>query len=83
MNISFVQPQGAFYFFIKIPSNQKSIEFCQQLLEQEGVACVPGIAFGQEGYFRLSYTCNKDDVSAGLQAIDRFIKRQKTLRRKE
>ena len=87
MNISFVQPQGAFYFFIEIPrtitTGKQSKEFCQQLLEQEGVACVPGIAFGQEGYFRLSYTCSKEDISAGLQAIDRFIKRQKMLKRKE
>ena len=32
-----------------------SSDFCEYLLDEEGVAAVPGIAFGAENFFRISY----------------------------
>lgn len=51
--ISVVKPHGAFYLFINIKGvkkyNANSMEFCKDLLQQEGVALVPGVALGMDG----------------------------------
>jgi aspartate/methionine/tyrosine aminotransferase len=52
------QPQGAFYAFPNIGEiGQSSAELADRLLEEAGVALLPGSAFGAygEGYLRLSY----------------------------
>ena len=65
-DIEIFAPEGAFYlfpscrkFFNKITPTQEVIkndnDFAKYLLEYAQVAVVPGIAFGAEGYFRLSY----------------------------
>jgi aspartate/methionine/tyrosine aminotransferase len=50
-------PQGAFYFFLDFrPLKMTSNEICERLLEEAGVALVPGSAFGSqgEGFVRLT-----------------------------
>lgn len=83
-NIEFLEPQGAFYFW---PSVQKyfgkrisanipvntSTEFAAALLDIEGVAVVPGIEFGMEGYVRLSYALNEKRLREGMARIQRFV----------
>jgi aspartate aminotransferase len=82
--IEFLEPQGAFYFW---PSIQKflgrrasenipintSTEFSAALLDIEGVAVVPGIEFGMEGYIRLSYALNEKRLLEGMSRIQRFV----------
>ena len=75
-------PDGAFYIF---PSCEKLIglrtqagkiinnssDFSTYLLEEVGVAVVPGIAFGMENFFRISYaTSDKILKEAGLRIKD-------------
>ncbi|RDU63977.1 pyridoxal phosphate-dependent aminotransferase [Helicobacter sp. MIT 14-3879] len=68
-------PQGAFYLFINIQKvNNDSIAFCKDLLEKEGVALVPGIAFGMEGYVRFSFACSEEHIIEGIKRIDKYIK---------
>ncbi len=52
--IDFVLPQGAFYFFPKVPGRVDDLQFCQ-LLQDELILEVPGRGFGLPGYFRLTY----------------------------
>jgi len=73
-------PGGAFYVFpscsktfgrttpqgVKITSDA---EFCDYILDQAGVALVPGRAFGLPGYFRLSYAYSMDDLQTGCARI--------------
>lgn len=67
-------PQGAFYLFINIKKvNGDSIAFCKDLLEKEGVALVPGIAFGMEGYARFSFACNEEQIVEGIKRLDRYV----------
>ncbi|MBR7118415.1 MAG: pyridoxal phosphate-dependent aminotransferase [Helicobacteraceae bacterium] len=67
-------PQGAFYLFINIKKvNPDSMAFCKDLLEKEGVALVPGIAFGVDGYVRFSFACSEEHIKAGITRIDRYI----------
>ncbi|RAX51385.1 aspartate aminotransferase [Helicobacter sp. 16-1353] len=67
-------PQGAFYLFINIKEvNPDSMAFCKDLLEKEGVALVPGIAFGMDGYVRFSFACGEEQIKLGVNRIDRYI----------
>ena len=68
-------PTGAFYAFPDISSfGLSSKEFCDRLLEEGGVVCIPGSAFGNcgEGFIRISYTCSEDDLKEALARINRF-----------
>lgn len=67
-------PQGAFYLFINIKSaNKDSIAFCKDLLEKAGVALVPGIAFGMDGYARFSFSCSEEQIKEGVSRIEQYI----------
>ncbi|MFY4804687.1 aminotransferase class I/II-fold pyridoxal phosphate-dependent enzyme, partial [Aliarcobacter butzleri] len=49
--LSWYEPDGAFYVFINIKKlSNDSMKFWADLLDQQGVALVPGLAFGMEGY---------------------------------
>lgn len=69
-------PKGAFYVF---PSIKKfkltSDEFCERLLQEEKVACVPGTAFGVggEGFIRISYCYSMEELELALNKIKKFI----------
>jgi aspartate aminotransferase len=73
--ISCVLSHGAFYLFPNISSfGLGSQEFCEALLEKERVAAVPGIAFGTEGYARLSYATSDETIVKGLARLANFCK---------
>jgi aspartate aminotransferase len=77
-----LDPTGAFYAFpdcreairalhregkLRAPTD---IVFCDYLLEQpQGVAAVPGSAFGAEGYLRISFATSMDNIK---KAVDRM-----------
>lgn len=76
--IKFVDPHGAFYFFINIAEIldnnsdfNTSKEFCIKLLDEIHVAIVPGTVFGMEGYVRISYAKSEKDL---IEALDRIKK---------
>ncbi|MBL0721115.1 MAG: pyridoxal phosphate-dependent aminotransferase [Sulfurovum sp.] len=72
--ISVIRPQGAFYLFVNIKDvNSDSIEFCKDLLRETGVAVVPGIGFGSEGYFRFSYATDMVTIREGIRRIKKFV----------
>ncbi|HXF36899.1 MAG TPA: pyridoxal phosphate-dependent aminotransferase [Actinomycetota bacterium] len=71
--ISCRRPDGAFYVFpsvrgLGVPS--KRVE--EHLLEEAGVACLSGTAFGGqgEGYLRLSYANSVENIERALKAIE-------------
>jgi len=75
MNISFPNPQGAFYVFADIrPFGLTSDEFCTRMIKEAGVAAVPGSCFGVEGFVRLSCCCSDDDLREGLDRMEGFIR---------
>jgi aspartate aminotransferase len=45
---------------------QTSAELAELLLDEAGVAVVPGEAFGTPGYFRLSYALGDEDLEKGV-----------------
>ena len=71
-----VPPQGAFYLFPRITDLIEAVddvsddvEACTWLLEQTGVALVPGSAFGAPGYLRLSYAASMEDLEKAVERI--------------
>jgi len=73
--ISVIEPKGAFYLFVNIKEiNENSIEFCEELLKEVGVAVVPGIGFGSDGYFRFSFATDITTIREGIRRIEKFIK---------
>ncbi len=71
--ITCVKPMGAFYVLPNISSfGLGSADFCDKLLDQQKVACVPGIAFGSDAHMRLSYACSMENITKGLDRIEAF-----------
>ena len=76
--LSVIQPQGAFYLFVNIKDvADKSIAFCEELLKETGVAVVPGIGFGSEGYFRFSFATDITTIREGIRRIEKFVKNKR------
>lgn len=78
MGLDCFEPLGAFYVFPSIRSTgMTSEEFCQRLLEEERVACVPGTAFGRcgEGHIRCSYATAVDKLNQALDKMGSFVSR--------
>lgn len=76
MGLETFKPQGAFYVFPCIRSTGlTSDEFCEKLLDDQRVACVPGTAFGPagEGFIRVSYAYSIDELKIATQKIKQFI----------
>jgi len=75
--VEFVDPLGAFYFFFRVDSlgGSSGTEFCTRLITESGVALVPGSAFGDDRYVRLSYAAATGDIERALEKIVGFAKK--------
>ena len=76
MGLPIAVPEGAFYVFPDISQTGLSDEdFCEQLLEQQHVAVVPGSAFGTCGSNRIrcSYASSKETIQEALRRIQLFL----------
>lgn len=72
--LEILPPQGAFYLFFKIPGeNPDDLKFCEDLLEQEKLGLVPGMAFGYPGWVRLSFASADKELLDGLGRLKRFL----------
>lgn len=78
------KPKGAFYVMANIRDLkgktvkgkviESSMDLANLLLEEAHVAVVPGIAFGDDDYIRLSYATSLDNIKEGLKRIEEYIK---------
>jgi aspartate/methionine/tyrosine aminotransferase len=80
-----VEPQGAFYFFFRVDGIREKdpvtgTSFCEQLMKQEGVALVPGAAFADDRWVRLSYAVSDAELEAALDRILGLIQRLESAR---
>ncbi len=76
--LSVVRPNGAFYLYVNIKDIElDSMKFCKELLENVGVAVVPGLGFGLDGYFRFSFATDEATIIDGINRIERFVKNYK------
>ena len=76
--LSVLAPDGAFYLFVNIKDiSNDSISFCKELLQEVGVAVVPGLGFGLEGYFRFSFATDIITIREGLRRIKKFVDKKR------
>jgi aspartate aminotransferase len=78
MGVRCSQPPGAFYVFPRISQFyggpvHDSVSFCEKLLEKEGVAVVPGSAFGSDEHIRISYATSMETLKEGMDGLERFL----------
>ncbi|MCI4372097.1 MAG: pyridoxal phosphate-dependent aminotransferase [Thermoplasmata archaeon] len=75
-----VAPQGAFYVFPHYDLPVPSVRFCTELLAEEKLALVPGVAFGPhgEGHVRISYSSPLPALEDGVDRLDRFLTRHRS-----
>ncbi len=81
--LSCKKPEGAFYIMMNFTNligkeiNGKTInssmDFSNLLLEEANVAVVPGIAFGDDKYVRLSYATSMENIEKGLLRIKKIV----------
>jgi aspartate/methionine/tyrosine aminotransferase len=67
-------PDGAFYLFFRVdaeftPEVPDSTRWCSQVIEETGVACVPGVAFGDDRYVRLSYATSDEILEEAVRRL--------------
>jgi len=77
MGLTCFEPLGAFYVFPSIAgTGLSSEEFCERLLREKLVACVPGTAFGEsgEGHIRCCYATALEQLDIALTRIAEFVK---------
>lgn len=76
--LSVLSPAGAFYLFVNIKEvSNDSMQFCKELLEEQGIAVVPGVGFGSEGYFRFSFATDIESIREGIKRIATFVASKK------
>ena len=76
--LSVVKPDGAFYLFVKCKEvDSDSLRFCKKMLEEANVATVPGVGFGMEGYFRISFATDIESIKKAIERIANFVKSYK------
>ncbi|MDQ6830846.1 MAG: pyridoxal phosphate-dependent aminotransferase [Gemmatimonadota bacterium] len=71
--LPFVHPEGAFYLFCDVSATGSGDNiggaFAQRLLDERGIAIVPGSAFHTPGWVRMSYAAPREHVAGGARAI--------------
>ena len=71
-----VKPKGTFYLFLNIEkTGLESYDFACRLLQQEHVAVVPGIAYGEHytKYVRIAFTRELSVLDKAVEKIRRFV----------
>lgn len=81
--VSVTIPEGAFYIFPDVSglydghydtsSGEASVDFCRELLEETGLALVPGTAFGADGGVRISYAASRESLTDGMSRMNEFV----------
>jgi aspartate aminotransferase len=76
-------PDGAFYAFFDVSAYfgktfgdkpvTDSLSFCNALLEQAHVNLVPGVAFGAEGFVRMSFATSRETIEGGLSRLKDWL----------
>lgn len=71
--VNLAEPEGAFYAFPDLSAwGISSMEICNRLLDEVGLAVVPGIAFGDDRCIRLSCAASPATLEDGLDRLRRF-----------
>lgn len=81
--VTCIKPGGSFYAFPNVSAYfgksykgrliNSATDLAALLLKEVHVAVVPGVAFGNDNHFRLSYVCSLEKINEGLDRISEFL----------
>jgi aspartate aminotransferase len=76
--VPYVEPEGAFYLFFRVDGFfdedvPSGTAWCSALLEQQGVALVPGAAFGDDRWVRMSFAASDEDIEDAFVRIAAMV----------
>ncbi len=76
--VPYVRPQGAFYLYFRVDGLfggevDSATAWCSQLLRRQGVALVPGAAFGDDRWVRMSFASADDVLEEALSRIAAMV----------
>ena len=76
--VTCVEPEGAFYVFPDVTMllngrYSTSAALAEGIIEEAGVAVVPGESFGAPGYPRLSYALGSEDIERGVSRLTAML----------
>ncbi|MBF0593774.1 MAG: pyridoxal phosphate-dependent aminotransferase [Candidatus Omnitrophica bacterium] len=72
-NVSYIKPDGAFYFFCDFSKFGPCAELAKKILNDVNVAVIPGDGFGAEGFLRLTFSTSQERIREGLSRIKSWI----------
>ena len=74
IGITVPKPKATFYIWAKVPKGYTSADFCERLIEEQGIVVTPGSGFGDagEGYFRISITIGKERIEEAMKRLKKF-----------
>lgn len=76
--ISCVVPGGAFYIFCDISKTRlDSLTFSSRFLDEKLTAVIPGVAFGDDSFIRMSYATSLGQIEKGMDRLEMFLKELK------
>jgi aspartate aminotransferase len=74
--VSYLRPEGAFYFWFNFRAlareDESSIAFCERLLNEAGVGLVPGAAFGDDDFVRMSFAYDDQTLREAVTRLARL-----------
>ncbi len=73
-DVPYLRPKGAFYLYFRVDGLfdgevRSATDWCSRLLEETGVALVPGGAFGDDRWVRMSYAASEQELEEALKRI--------------
>jgi aspartate aminotransferase len=79
--LDYVRPHGAFYLFFRVDGlfDEKirdATAWCAHVLEEVGVALVPGAAFGDDRWVRMSYASSDETLEEALRRLAAVVQRE-------
>lgn len=79
-DLPYLTPEGAFYLFVRVdslfePGREDAKSLCSWIIEEAGVALVPGDAFGDPRYLRLSYATSDDLIEEAVRRMAGLLAR--------
>jgi aspartate aminotransferase len=77
-DLPFIRPQGAFYVYFRVDGLfgdevRNGTTWCSELLRREGVALVPGAAFGDDRWVRMSIASSDQQLTDALNRIAAMV----------
>ena len=77
MDLELINPQGAFYIFVKIPKKygKDDLQFALDLAKKGRVGVIPGHVFGPggAGYVRISYAASDENLNEAMKRMREFL----------